>query len=146
MKRTLITATMIITTLITAAGQSQDPGEISLKWNEIRQLCEKYDNGTDSAYRILNEQLVATRRDPVANAGRAEFLTALDRVRDADDIRLRNPVRFRESRNHLKDNFILRFRLEIRNNRVREDKIGEFHRLSPKISDQNHVKNKTFAG
>ena len=68
MKRTLITATMIITTLITAAGQSQDPGEISLKWNEIRQLCEKYDNGTDSAYRILNEQLVATRRDPVANA------------------------------------------------------------------------------
>ena len=68
MKRTLITATMIITTLITAAGQSQDPGEISLTWNEIRQLCEKYDNGTDSAYRILNEQLAVTRRDPVANA------------------------------------------------------------------------------
>ena len=68
MKRTLITATMVITTLIAASGQTQDPSEISRKWNEIRQLCEKYDDGADSAYRILNEQLAATKRDPVANA------------------------------------------------------------------------------
>ena len=68
MKRTLITATMVITTLIAASGQTQDPSEISRKWNEIRQLCEKYDDGADSAYRILNEQIAATQKDPVANA------------------------------------------------------------------------------
>ena len=68
MKQTLITATMVITTLIAASGQTQDPSEISRKWNEIRLLCEKYDDGADSAYRILNEQLAATQKDPVANA------------------------------------------------------------------------------
>ena len=68
MKRTLITATMVITTLITASGQTQHPSEIARKWDEIRNLCEQYDDGADSAYRILNEQLAATRRDPVANA------------------------------------------------------------------------------
>ena len=59
---------MVITTLIAASGQTQDPSEISRKWNEIRLLCEKYDDGADSAYRILNEQLAATQKDPVANA------------------------------------------------------------------------------
>ena len=68
MKRTLITATMVITTLIAASGQSQSPAAIAKKWDEIRHLCEKYDNGAGSAYRILNEQLAATKRDPVANA------------------------------------------------------------------------------
>ena len=68
MKRTLITATMVITTLITASGQTQSPGDIARKWDEIQHLCEKYDDGADSAYRILQEQLTATKRDPVANA------------------------------------------------------------------------------
>ena len=68
MKRTLITATMILTTIITASGQTQFPGDIAKKWDEIRQLCEKYDAGADSAYRILNEQIAATQKDPVANA------------------------------------------------------------------------------
>lgn len=67
MKR-IITATMVITTLITASGQSQSLASIARKWDAIRQLCEKYDDGADSSYRILNEQLVATKRDPVANA------------------------------------------------------------------------------
>ena len=68
MKRTLITATMVITTLIAASGQSQSPAAIAKKWDEIRHLCEKYDDGADSAYRILNEQIAATQKDPVANA------------------------------------------------------------------------------
>ena len=68
MKRTLITFTMVITTLITASGQSQSPAAIAKKWDAIRQLCEKYDDGADSAYRILNEQIAATEKDPVANA------------------------------------------------------------------------------
>jgi len=68
MKRTLITATMLITTFIAASGQSQSPAQIAKKWDEIRQLCNKYDDGADSAYRILNEQIAATKRDPVANA------------------------------------------------------------------------------
>ncbi|MBQ3734962.1 MAG: hypothetical protein II859_13495 [Bacteroidales bacterium] len=67
MKR-IITATMVITTLITASGQSQSPAAIAKKWDEIRHLCEKYDDGADSAYRILNEQIAATQKDPVANA------------------------------------------------------------------------------
>lgn len=67
MKKTLITATMIVTTLITA-GQTQSPTEIAKKWQEIQQLCEKYDDGADSACRILNEQLAATAKDPAANA------------------------------------------------------------------------------
>ena len=61
MKRTLITFTMVITTLITASGQSQSPAAIAKKWDEIRHLCEKYDDGADSAYRILNEQIAATQ-------------------------------------------------------------------------------------
>ena len=68
MKRTLITATMVITTLITASGQSQSPAAIDKKWDEICQLCNKYDDGADSAYRVLNEQIAATEKDPVANA------------------------------------------------------------------------------
>ena len=68
MRKTLITATMVITTLITASGQSQFPAAIAKKWDAIRQLCEKYDDGADSAYRILNEQIAATEKDPVANA------------------------------------------------------------------------------
>jgi len=67
MKR-IITATMVITTLIAASGQSQSPAAIAKKWDEIRHLCEKYDDGADSAYRILNEQIAATQKDPVANA------------------------------------------------------------------------------
>ena len=59
---------MVITTLITASGQSQSPAAIAKKWDEIRHLCEKYDDGADSAYRILNEQIAATKKDPVANA------------------------------------------------------------------------------
>ena len=59
---------MIFTTILVASGQTQDPSEIDWKWNEIQHLCEKYDEGADSAYRILNEQLAATKRDPVANA------------------------------------------------------------------------------
>ena len=67
MKR-IITVTMVITTLITASGQSQSPAAIAKKWDAIRQLCEKYDDGADSAYRVLNEQIAATEKDPVANA------------------------------------------------------------------------------
>ena len=59
---------VIITTLITASGQSQSPAAIAKKWDEIRHLCEKYDDGADSAYRILNEQIASTKKDPVANA------------------------------------------------------------------------------
>jgi hypothetical protein len=59
---------MVITTLITASGQSQSPAAIAKKWDAIRQLCEKYDDGADSAYRILNEQIAATQKHPVANA------------------------------------------------------------------------------
>ena len=59
---------MVITTLIAASGQSQSPAAIAKKWDEIRHLCEKYDDGADSAYRILNEQIAATQKDPVANA------------------------------------------------------------------------------
>ena len=68
MKRTLITFTMVITTLITASGQSQSPAAIAKKWDAIRQLCEKYDDGADSAYRVLNGQITATEKDPVVNA------------------------------------------------------------------------------
>ena len=74
MKRTLITAIMVITALITASGQSQSSAEIAKKWGEIRQLCNKYDDGADSAYRILNEQIAvpescpATSRSPLAEA------------------------------------------------------------------------------
>ena len=68
MRKTFITATMIITTLITASGQSQSPATIAKKWDEIQHLCQKYDAGADSAYRILNEQIAATEKDPVANA------------------------------------------------------------------------------
>ena len=67
MKR-IITAIMVITALITASGQSQSSAEIVKKWGEIRQLCNKYDDGADSAYRILNEQIAVTEKDPVANA------------------------------------------------------------------------------
>ena len=59
---------MIITTLITASGQTQSPADIACKWDEIQNLCQKFDDGADSAYRILNEQLAATKKDPVANA------------------------------------------------------------------------------
>ena len=59
---------MVITTLITASGQSQSPAAIARKWDAIRQLCEKYDDGADSVYRILNEQITATEKAPVANA------------------------------------------------------------------------------
>ena len=53
---------MIIATTITVSGQTQSPSAIAKKWDEIRHLCEKYDDGADSAYRILNEQLAARRR------------------------------------------------------------------------------------
>ena len=59
---------VIITTIITTSGQTQSPLEIAYKWDEIRLLCEKYDDGADSAYRMLNEQLNATKKDPVTNA------------------------------------------------------------------------------
>ena len=68
MKRTLITATMIISTMIAASGQSQNPADIAKKWKEIQACCDKYDNGSDSAYRMLNEQIARTQKDPVANA------------------------------------------------------------------------------
>ena len=68
MKRTLITATMIITTLVTVSGQIQDPADIARQWEKIQHLCEKYDDGADSAYRILQEQINVTKKDAVANA------------------------------------------------------------------------------
>ena len=68
MKRPLIIAIMIIATTITVSGQTQSPSAIAKKWKEIQACCDKYDDGADSAYRILNEQLAATKRDPVANA------------------------------------------------------------------------------
>ena len=57
---------VIIATTITVSGQT--PSDIARKWDEIQLLCEKYDDGADSAYRMLNEQLNATKKDPVANA------------------------------------------------------------------------------
>ena len=67
MKRNRIIITMvIIATTITVSGQT--PSDIARKWDEIQLLCEKYDDGADSAYRMLNEQLNATKKDPVANA------------------------------------------------------------------------------
>ena len=66
MKKSYIIATMIIATTITVSGQT--PADIAKKWKEIQACCDKYDDGADSAYRILNEQLAATKRDPVANA------------------------------------------------------------------------------
>ena len=106
MKRTLITATMvIITTITTAFGQTQDPSEIAYKWNEIRHLCEKYDEGADSAYRILNEQLAATKRDPVANAiwhsCMGQFLSDYCdgnryRLRDRTEVAEETPADFKE--------------------------------------------------
>ncbi|MBO6081150.1 MAG: hypothetical protein J6P54_09315 [Bacteroidales bacterium] len=68
MKRTLITATMIISTIIAASGQTQTPSDIAKKWKEIQACCDKYDDGSDSAYRMINEQIARTQRDPVANA------------------------------------------------------------------------------
>ena len=59
---------MIIATTITVSGQTQSPADIAAKWKELQHLCEKYDDGADSAYRILNEQIAATKRDLVANA------------------------------------------------------------------------------
>jgi len=67
MKKHIITLAIIATT-ITAFGQMQSPSAISAKWKEIRQCCEKYDDGADSAYRMLNEQIARTEKDPVANA------------------------------------------------------------------------------
>ena len=68
MRKTIIPLIMILLAQITAFGQTQSPSEIAKKWKEIRDLCEKYDDGADSAYRILNEQIAATQKDPVANA------------------------------------------------------------------------------
>ena len=65
MKQVFITMVIIATT-ITVSGQT--PADIAAKWKEIQHCCEKYDNGADSAYRMLNEQIAATRQDPVANA------------------------------------------------------------------------------
>ena len=105
MKRTLITATMIITTLITAFGQTQDPSVIAHKWSEIQHLCEKYDEGADSAYRILNEQLDVTKRDPVANAiwhsCMGQFLSDYCdgnryRLRDRTEVAEETPADFKE--------------------------------------------------
>ena len=105
MKRTLITATMVITTLITASGQTQNPLEIAYKWDEIRQLCEKYDDGADSAYRMLNEQLNATKKDPVANAiwhsCMGQFLSDYCdgnryRLRDRTEVAEETPADFKE--------------------------------------------------
>ena len=59
---------MVITTFITASGQTQSPSAIAQKWKEIWVSCNKYDNGADSTYQILQEQIDATQRDPVANA------------------------------------------------------------------------------
>ena len=59
---------MIISTIIAASGQTQTPADIAKKWKEIQACCDKYDNGSDSAYRMLNEQIVRTQKDPVANA------------------------------------------------------------------------------
>ncbi len=67
MKRTLITATMvIIATTITVSGQT--PADIAKKWKEIQTCCEKYDDGADSAYRMLNEQIAVSQYNPIANA------------------------------------------------------------------------------
>ena len=63
-----LTTMIILTTIITASGQTQSPGDIARKWDEIQYLCDKYDDGADSAYNMLQEQLNATKRDPVANA------------------------------------------------------------------------------
>ena len=59
---------MMFTTILVASGQTQSPGDIARKWDEIQHLCEKYDEGADSAYNMMQEQLNATKRDPVANA------------------------------------------------------------------------------
>ena len=65
MKKHLITMVVIATT-ITVSGQT--PADISRKWDEIQHLCDKYDEGADSAYDMLQEQINATQRDPAANA------------------------------------------------------------------------------
>ena len=57
---------VFIATTIAVSGQT--PADIAKKWKEIQACCEKYDGGADSAYRILNEQLAATQKEPVANA------------------------------------------------------------------------------
>ena len=96
---------MIFTTILVASGQTQDPSEIDWKWNEIRHLCEKYDEGADSAYRILNEQLAATKRDPVANAiwhsCMGQFLSDYCdgnryRLRDRTEVAEETPADFKE--------------------------------------------------
>ena len=65
MKNHIITMVFIATTI---AVSGQTPADIAKKWKEIQACCEKYDGGADSAYRILNEQLAATQKEPVANA------------------------------------------------------------------------------
>ena len=96
---------MIFTTILVASGQTQDPSEIDWKWNEIQHLCEKYDEGADSAYRILNEQLAATKRDPVANAiwhsCMGQFLSDYCdgnryRLRDRTEVAEETPADFKE--------------------------------------------------
>jgi len=57
---------VIIATTLTVSGQT--PADIAQKWKEIRESCNKYDSGADSAYQILQEQINATQREPVANA------------------------------------------------------------------------------
>ena len=57
---------VFIATTIAVSGQT--PADIAKKWKEIQACCEKYDGGADSAYCILNEQLAATQKEPVANA------------------------------------------------------------------------------
>ena len=68
MKKSYIIATMIIATTITVSGQTQIPADIAKKWKEIQACCDKYDEGADSAYRMLNEQIDRTQNDLVANA------------------------------------------------------------------------------
>ena len=65
MKNHIITMVFIATTI---AVSGQTPADIAKKWKEIQACCEKYDGGADSAYRVLNEQITATEKDPVANA------------------------------------------------------------------------------
>ena len=57
---------VVIAAAVTVSGQT--PADIAQKWKEIRESCKKYDNGADSAYQILQEQINATQREPVANA------------------------------------------------------------------------------
>ncbi len=57
---------VIIATTITVSGQT--PADIAKKWKEIQTCCEKYDDGSDSAYRMLNEQIAVSQYNPIANA------------------------------------------------------------------------------